>query len=122
MTRILWSGPVQELIDRAPNTLPGLWSLLATGCVAASALSRVPPLDDDLSLTVATHDLHEAMGELDPAMILVLDKGRVVARGTHAELLESSEIYADIYSSQLVDDSAERIRARQALPVAGVGR
>ena len=38
--------------------------------------------------------------------ILVLDKGSVVARGTHAELLESSEIYADIYSSQLVDDSS----------------
>jgi ATP-binding cassette subfamily B protein len=38
--------------------------------------------------------------------ILVLDKGTIVARGTHAELLESSEIYADIYSSQLVDDSA----------------
>ena len=35
----------------------------------------------------------------------MLDKGRIVASGTHAELLESSEIYADIYSSQLVDDS-----------------
>jgi ATP-binding cassette subfamily B protein len=38
-------------------------------------------------------------------LILVLDKGRIAARGTHAELLESSEIYADIYSSQLVDDA-----------------
>jgi ATP-binding cassette subfamily B protein len=37
--------------------------------------------------------------------ILVLDRGGIVARGTHAELLESSEIYADIYSSQLIDDS-----------------
>ena len=37
--------------------------------------------------------------------ILVLDKGRIAAHGTHEELLESSEIYADIYSSQLVDDS-----------------
>lgn len=65
MTRILWNGPVQQLIDRVPNTMPGLWSLLATGCVATSALSRVPPLDDDLSLTTATHDLHQAMGELE---------------------------------------------------------
>jgi ATP-binding cassette subfamily B protein len=38
--------------------------------------------------------------------ILVLDKGRIVASGTHHELLESSEIYAEIYSSQLVDDAA----------------
>jgi ATP-binding cassette subfamily B protein len=37
--------------------------------------------------------------------ILVLDGGRVAARGTHEELLETSEIYADIYHSQLVDDS-----------------
>ena len=38
-------------------------------------------------------------------LILILDKGRIAARGTHAELLESSEIYADIYSSQLLDDA-----------------
>jgi ATP-binding cassette, subfamily B, multidrug efflux pump len=40
--------------------------------------------------------------------IFVLDKGELVARGTHAELLESSPIYAEIYNSQLVGDvSAE---------------
>ncbi|HKE94803.1 MAG TPA: ABC transporter ATP-binding protein [Povalibacter sp.] len=38
--------------------------------------------------------------------ILVLDKGRIAASGTHDELLETSEVYADIYSSQLVDDSS----------------
>lgn len=37
--------------------------------------------------------------------ILVLDKGKIVARGTHEELLESSEIYAEIYSSQLMSDT-----------------
>jgi ATP-binding cassette subfamily B protein len=37
--------------------------------------------------------------------ILVLDRGRIAASGTHEELLETSEIYADIYSSQLIDDS-----------------
>jgi ATP-binding cassette subfamily B protein len=47
--------------------------------------------------------------------ILVLDQGRIVASGTHAELLDSSEIYADIYSSQLVDDSAAH---REQLAVA----
>ncbi|MDZ4720020.1 MAG: ABC transporter ATP-binding protein [Roseiflexaceae bacterium] len=33
--------------------------------------------------------------------ILVLDDGRVVAEGTHSELLESSPIYREIYSSQM---------------------
>ena len=40
--------------------------------------------------------------------ILVLDKGEIVARGTHEELLEDSEIYADIYNSQLIGDSDEQ--------------
>jgi ATP-binding cassette subfamily B multidrug efflux pump len=38
-------------------------------------------------------------------LILVLDQGRIAAAGSHAELLESSEMYADIYSSQLLDDA-----------------
>ncbi|HEV7217186.1 MAG TPA: ABC transporter ATP-binding protein [Chloroflexota bacterium] len=42
---------------------------------------------------------------LNADQILVLDKGQIVARGTHEELLEASELYAEIYSSQLVDDS-----------------
>lgn len=38
-------------------------------------------------------------------LILVLDQGQIVASGTHVELLESSYIYAEIYSSQLVADA-----------------
>ncbi len=37
--------------------------------------------------------------------ILVLDKGQIVARGKHDELMEESEIYAEIYNSQLVGDA-----------------
>ena len=36
--------------------------------------------------------------------ILVLEKGRIVASGKHADLLEDSAIYAEIYNSQLVSD------------------
>jgi len=43
--------------------------------------------------------------------ILVLERGRVVARGTHEELLESSEIYADIYTSQLLAGSDKQAEA-----------
>lgn len=38
--------------------------------------------------------------------ILVLDKGEIVARGQHEDLMENSPIYAEIYNSQLVDDAA----------------
>lgn len=40
--------------------------------------------------------------------ILVLDKGEIVARGTHAELLEESALYAEIYHSQLVDNEGRK--------------
>ena len=36
--------------------------------------------------------------------IIVLDKGRIAASGKHADLMETSEIYAEIYRSQLVED------------------
>jgi ATP-binding cassette subfamily B protein len=45
--------------------------------------------------------------------ILVLDKGEVVAQGQHADLMETSEIYAQINSSQLLHDDA---------PVGAAGR
>jgi len=38
-------------------------------------------------------------------LILVLDKGRIAAQGTHRELMENSPIYAEIYSSQLIEDA-----------------
>ncbi len=42
---------------------------------------------------------------LNADQILVLDKGKVVASGKHAELMENSPIYAEIYNSQLVGDA-----------------
>jgi len=48
--------------------------------------------------------------------ILVLDKGQVIARGTHAELMESSPIYAEIYSSQLVEDAPALVSSAAGIP------
>jgi ATP-binding cassette subfamily B protein len=53
---------------------------------------------------------------LNADQILVLDKGRIVARGNHEELLETSEIYAEIYSSQLVEDAAPEPEAAVMTP------
>jgi ATP-binding cassette subfamily B protein len=43
---------------------------------------------------------------LNADKIIVLDKGEIAAMGNHEELLESSEIYSEIYHSQLMEDSA----------------
>jgi ATP-binding cassette, subfamily B, multidrug efflux pump len=43
---------------------------------------------------------------LNADKIIVLDKGRIAASGTHEELMEDSPIYAEIYHSQLAEDVA----------------
>lgn len=62
---------------------------------------------------------------LNADQILVLDQGRVVARGTHEELLEGSPIYAEIYCSQLQGQGAEGLASAEPECVSlagGVGR
>jgi ATP-binding cassette subfamily B protein len=44
---------------------------------------------------------------LNADQILVLDQGEIVARGTHAQLLEHNPVYAEIYHSQLVTSGSQ---------------
>jgi ABC-type multidrug transport system fused ATPase/permease subunit len=45
--------------------------------------------------------------------LVVLDRGRVAARGTHEDLLEHSEVYREIYEHGLLErEFAERVEAR----------
>ena len=45
--------------------------------------------------------------------IIVLDKGQVVAQGKHADLMEESAIYAEIYNSQLLAHDAGPVEAQK---------
>jgi ATP-binding cassette subfamily B multidrug efflux pump len=51
----------------------------------------------------------------DADLILVLDRGRIVERGTHEELVRQGGIYARIYELQLRDQE-ELMRQRRLLP------
>jgi len=55
---------------------------------------------------------------LNADLILVLEKGSVVASGRHEELMESSPIYAEIYHSQLVGDAEVDEAPLEAIPEA----
>lgn len=55
---------------------------------------------------------------LNADQILVLDKGQIVARGKHADLLDSNSLYAEIYRSQLVEDAAPSTDTEPARAVA----
>jgi ABC-type multidrug transport system fused ATPase/permease subunit len=45
--------------------------------------------------------------------LVVLDRGRVAARGRHEELIETSAVYREIYEHGLLErEFAERVEAR----------
>jgi len=48
---------------------------------------------------------------LNADKIIVLDQGRIVAEGTHRELMQQSAIYQEIYASQLGDGVKETVLA-----------
>jgi len=59
-------------------------------------------------------------------LILVLDQGRIVERGTHQSLLAQNGLYREIYELQLRDQESfyeemESLHARQSLPVRDQG-
>jgi ATP-binding cassette subfamily B protein len=53
--------------------------------------------------------------------ILVLDKGKVVERGRHEQLLEENGLYRQIYDLQLRDQE-EFVEAQKSMAVAGNGK
>ncbi|MBQ1977304.1 MAG: ABC transporter ATP-binding protein, partial [Ruminococcus sp.] len=90
-------------------------------CIARALLKapKILILDDSTSAVDTRTDalIRKAMSEYIPETtkiiiaqrissvehadkIIVLDEGRIVATGTHTELLESCDIYKEVYSSQ----------------------
>lgn len=49
---------------------------------------------------------------IDADLILILENGRIVAQGTHEELLASSEVYRDIRHSQLKGEEASHVQSK----------
>ncbi|MCC6936203.1 MAG: ABC transporter ATP-binding protein, partial [Thermomicrobiales bacterium] len=44
-------------------------------------------------------------------LILVIDSGRIIERGTHAELLNANGAYAALYRQQFRDEEAAEVAA-----------
>lgn len=71
----------------------------------------------DLRLRKAIHNLEGNMTVFiisqrtssvrDADMILVMDNGRIVGKGTHAQLLKTCSVYEEIYYSQFPDEKKE---------------
>ncbi|MGY1671557.1 ABC transporter ATP-binding protein [Geodermatophilus sp. SYSU D00710] len=91
IARSLLSRPALLLLDEPTASLDARNEGLLRETLAAAAADR--------ALLVVAHRLSTV---LDSDQIVVLDAGRVVARGTHAELLGTSPLYRELASAQLL--------------------
>jgi ABC-type multidrug transport system fused ATPase/permease subunit len=91
IARSLLARPALLLLDEPTASLDARNEQLLRETLAAAAADR--------SLLVVAHRLSTV---LDSDQIVVLDGGRVVARGTHEELIETSPLYRELAAAQLL--------------------
>jgi ATP-binding cassette subfamily B protein len=91
IARSLLARPALLLLDEPTASLDARNEQLLRDTLAAAAADR--------ALLVVAHRLSTV---LDSDQIVVLDGGRVVARGTHHELLADSPLYRELATAQLL--------------------
>jgi len=91
IARALLAGAPILLLDEATSSLDGANEQLLRDAIDAAAASR--------TLLVIAHRLSTVV---DSDLIVVLDHGRVIGQGTHAELLESTPLYRELAHHQLL--------------------
>jgi ATP-binding cassette subfamily B protein len=77
----------------------------STSSVDVATEYRIQQALDKLMIGRTTFIIAQRISTVrDADAILVLDKGRIAAQGTHEDLMRESSIYAEIYSSQLQNE------------------
>lgn len=99
IARMLVARPKVLLFDDSFSALD-----VVTDANVRQALHESPLLADATMVVVA----QRVSSIMDADQILVMEVGRIVARGTHAELVESSETYKEIVDSQATPVGGEQ--------------
>ena len=89
IARALLTGPAVLILDDSTSSVD-----------LDTELRLQMALKESLSGTTTFVIAQRISSVVDADLILVLDDGKIAARGTHEELLASSEIYQEIYFSQ----------------------
>ncbi|MFR9838864.1 ABC transporter ATP-binding protein [Corynebacterium striatum] len=99
IARMLVARPKVLLFDDSFSALD-----VVTDANVRQALHESPLLADATMVVVA----QRVSSIMDADQILVMEAGRIVARGTHAELVEGSETYKEIVDSQATPVEGEQ--------------
>jgi ABC-type multidrug transport system fused ATPase/permease subunit len=91
IARALLAAPSILLLDESTSSLDGRNEQLMRDAIEKVAASR--------TLIVIAHRLSTVV---DSDLIIVLDHGQIVGQGTHNELLESTPLYRDLATHQLL--------------------
>ncbi len=95
IARVLLKDPAVVILDEATAHLD-------TGSERLVQAALAETLEGRTSLVIA----HRLSTVVDADLIVVLDRGRIVERGTHRELIARGRLYADLARTQLVSDAA----------------
>lgn len=105
LARALLSRPTVLLLDEATAQVDGISEAAIHEVIRERARSSAV-------VTVA----HRLSTVVDADTIVVMDDARVVAQGTHAQLLETSDLYRDLVSALSVPQSSGPVRAMASQP------
>jgi ATP-binding cassette subfamily B protein len=95
IARMLLKDPRILILDEATSSLDTQAERLIQGALE-------PLMKNRTTIAIA----HRLSTVLAADVILVLDKGRIVERGTHQELLAHQGLYADLYNQQFLTQTA----------------
>ena len=95
IARVILAGTRVVILDEATSSLDS---------VSEALIQRaLDPLLVDRTVIAVAHRLSTIR---KAHQILVLDKGRIVERGTHSELMDEGALYADLYAIQMDRESS----------------
>ncbi|HET6966614.1 MAG TPA: ABC transporter ATP-binding protein [Acidimicrobiales bacterium] len=96
IARVFLKDPAIVILDEATAHLDSETELLVQQALAAALAGRTSVVIAHRLSTIQAAD-----------QILVIDRGRIVARGTHSELIARGGLYADLYRTQYLRGGTE---------------